>query len=60
MQNSVARFGTIFWNSLSTSTRKLSRKQFKEKILATEDNNILIQQHFFKERMVCNDVFLFK
>ena len=60
MQNSVARFGAIFWNSLGTSTRNLSRKQFREKILATEDNNVLIQQHFFKECMVCNNVFLFK
>ena len=45
--NSVASFGTVLWNSLSTSTRKLSRKQFKEKIhnavlkiLAPEDNYI--------------------
>ena len=59
MQNSVARFGTIFWNSLRTSTCKLSRKQFKEKILSPEDNNILIQ-HFFKESTEGNNVFLFK
>ena len=46
-RNSVASFGTVLWNSLSTSTRKLSRKQFKEKIhnavlkiLAAEDNYI--------------------
>ena len=58
MQNSVARFGTILWNSLGTSTRKLSQKQFKEKLLAPEDNNMLIQ-HFFKECTVCNNVFLF-
>lgn len=45
--NSVASFVTLVWNSLSTSTRKLSRKQFKEKIhnavlkiLAAEDNYI--------------------
>ena len=45
--NSVVSFVTLVWNSLSTSTRKLSRKQFKEKIhnavlkiLAAEDNYI--------------------
>ena len=47
MWNSVARFGTVLWNSLSTPTRELTRKVFKRKIhstlrniLAAEDNYI--------------------
>ena len=47
MRNSATRFGTILWNSLSTATRKLSRKQFKGKIhnvplniLSADDNFI--------------------
>ena len=47
MRNSVARFGTVLWNSLSTATRELTSKQFKRKIhstildiIAAEDNYI--------------------
>ena len=45
--NLMRRFGTALWNSLSTTTRELTRKQLKRKIhstlmnvLTTEDNYI--------------------
>ena len=47
MRNSVARFGIVLWNSLSTATGELTPKQFNRQIhstimdiIAAEDNYI--------------------
>ena len=46
MRNSVARFGTFLWNSLSTTTRKLTRKQLKRKIHSTLMNTLAAKDNY--------------
>lgn len=44
--NSVARFGTVLWNSLSITTRDLTHKQFKEKIHSTILNILAVENNY--------------
>lgn len=46
-RNSVARFGSVLWNSLGTTTRELTRKQFKEKL-----HNALLNILFFEDNYI--------
>lgn len=47
MWNSVARFGTVLWKSLSITTRDLTHKQFKEKIHCAILNILAVEDNYF-------------